>query len=57
MKQPDHEEKLKEFIDLSHWKQEDFIQEGGWDTMPGQEDAGPAVAQACAEGLKLLAEK
>lgn len=57
MKQPDHEEKLKEFIDISHWRQDDFIQEGGWDKMPGQEEAGPAVAQACAEGLKLLAEK
>jgi hypothetical protein len=57
MKQPDHEEKLKQFMDLNHWKQEDFIQEGGWDKMPGQEEPGPAVAQACAEGLKLLAEK
>jgi hypothetical protein len=57
MKQPNHEEKLKEFMELSHWRQDDFIQKGGWDKMPGQEDAGPAVAQACAEGLKLLAEK
>jgi hypothetical protein len=57
MKQPDHEAKLKEFMDLNHWKQEDFIEEGGWDTMPGQEKPGPAVAQACAEGLKLLGAK
>ena len=57
MKQPNHEEKLKEFMDLSHWKHQDFIREGGWDKMPGQEDAGPAVAQACGEGLELLAEK
>jgi hypothetical protein len=59
MKQPNHEEKLKEFEGLSRWgrKKAEFIEEGGWDKMPGQEDAGPAVAQACAEGLEHLAKK
>jgi hypothetical protein len=59
MKQPNPEEKLKEFMDLSHWgrKRIDFIQEGGWDKMPGQEDASSAVAGACGEGLELLAAK
>jgi hypothetical protein len=57
MKQPDHEEKLKEFMKISSWKRADFIKKGGWDKMPGQEEPGPAVARACAEGLKLLAEK
>jgi hypothetical protein len=59
MKQPNHEEKLKEFMDLSHWgrKRTDFIEQGGWNKMPGQEEAGPAVAQACSDGLELLAAK
>jgi hypothetical protein len=59
MKQPDHEEKLKEFQGLSRWgrKRAEFITKGGWDKMPGQEDAGPAVAGACVDGLELLAEK
>jgi len=59
MKQPNHEEKLKEFEGLSRWgrKKTEFIEQGGWDKMPGQEEAGPAVAQACADGLELLAEK
>ena len=59
MKQPNHEEKLKEFEGLSRWgrKRTDFIEQGGWNKMPGQEEAGPAVAQACSEGLELLAAK
>jgi hypothetical protein len=57
MKQPNHEEKLKEFKDTGRWNQDTFIEKGGWDKMPGQEEAGSAVAQACADGLKLLAEQ
>ena len=55
MKQPNHEEKLKEFMEISSWKRAEFIGKGGWDKMPGQEAAGTAVARACADGLKLLA--
>jgi hypothetical protein len=59
MKQPNHEEKLKEFEGLSRWgrKRTEFIEQGGWDKMPGQEEASATVARACADGLKLLAEK
>jgi hypothetical protein len=57
MKQPNHEEKLKEFMEISSWRRAEFIEQGGWDKMPGQEAAGPAVAQACTDGLELLAEK
>jgi hypothetical protein len=59
MKQPNHQEKLKEFEGLSRWgrKRIEFIEQGGWNKMPGQEDAGHAVAQACSEGLVLLSEK
>jgi hypothetical protein len=57
IKQPNHEEKLKEFMAISSWKRAEFIEKGGWDKMPGQEEARPAVAGACTDGLELLAEK
>jgi hypothetical protein len=58
MKQPNHEEKLKELKELDSWKRAEFIEKGGWDVMPGQEKAEDyAVARACASGLELLFEK
>ena len=57
MKQPNHEEKLKELGKLDSWKRAEFIQKGGWGKMPGQEKADYAVCRACADGLELLMEK
>jgi len=57
MKQPSHQEKLKELEKLDSWNRADFIEKGGWDKMPGQEKAGYAVARACADGLELLINK
>jgi hypothetical protein len=57
MKQPNHEEKLKELGELDSWKRAEFIEKGGWDKMPGQEKADYAVARACADGLELLMKK
>ena len=57
MKQPNHEEKLKEFETIDSWKRAEFIQKGGWDKMPGQKEAGYSVAAACAEGLEVLIKK
>jgi hypothetical protein len=57
MKQPNHKETLKEFGELNHWTRAEFIEKGGWDKMPGEEEAGYAVARACADGLELLIEK
>jgi len=58
MKQPNHEEKLKELKELDSWKRAEVIEKGGWDVMPGQEKAEDyAVARACADGLELLFEK
>jgi len=54
MKDPYHEEKLKELGELDAWKRGNFIEEGGWDRMPGQEKAGYGVARACAVGLEPL---
>jgi hypothetical protein len=57
MKQPNHEEKLKELEKIESWKRAEFIEKGGWDKMPGQEKADYAVARACADGLELLMKK
>ena len=54
MKDPSHEEKFKEFKELSTYQRAQFIEKGGWDIMPGQEKAGYLVARACADGLELL---
>ena len=54
MKEPNHEEKFKEFEKTSSWERAKFIEKGGWDMMPGQEKAGYLVARACADGLELL---
>ena len=57
MKQPNHEEKLKELAKIDSWKRAEFIEKGGWDKMPGQEKADYAVSRACADGLGLLIKK
>ena len=54
MKQSNHEEKFKEFKELSTYQRAEFIEKGGWDIMPGQEKAGYLVSRACADGLELL---
>ena len=54
MKEPNHEEKLKELGELDSWKRAELIEKGGWDKMPGQEKAGYLVARACSDGLELL---
>jgi hypothetical protein len=57
MKDPNHEEKLKEFEAIDSWKRDEFIEKGGWDKMPGQEKADRSVARACAEGIEVLIKK
>jgi hypothetical protein len=57
VKQPNHDQRLKEFGEVSTWTRAEYIEKGGWDKMPGQEKASPAVARACADGLALLVKK
>ena len=57
MKEPNQEEKLQEFAKLLSYQRGSFIEKGGWDKMPGEEQAGPLVARACADGLELLLKK
>lgn len=57
MKQPNKDEKLKEFEAYASWNKAEFIEKGGWDKMPGQEMSDSAVARACASEIALLAKK
>ena len=57
MKDPNHAEKLQEFGTLLSYQRGRFIENGGWDKMPGEEQAGPLVARACADGLEVLLKK
>ena len=41
----------------SSWQQPDYIEEHGWATMPGTEEANDEVAEACADKLLELAAK
>ena len=57
MKEPNHEEHLQALGKLIAYQRGPFIEKGGWDKMPGEEQAGPLVARACADGLDVLLKK
>jgi hypothetical protein len=57
VKQPNHEQKLKEFADVNSWTRHEYVEKGGWDLMPGQDKPTHGVARACADGLELLVKK
>jgi hypothetical protein len=54
MKEPNHQEKLKEMQELKSYQRAELIEKGGWDKMPGQEKAERSVARAGADGLDVL---
>ena len=45
-------EKLKEFRTVNGYSRAGFIENGGWDKMPGQAEADYEVSQACANELE-----
>ncbi len=57
IKQPNYKEKLKELEKVNSWDRHKAIEKGGWDKMPGQQEAIFNVSQACADGLELLMEE
>ena len=57
IKAPDEKRRLKEFKAVNTWERAAFIEQGGWDKMPGEEKAADAVSRACADGLGALMEK
>ena len=56
-KDPNHEAKLKELEGMDNWKRSEFIEKGGWDKMPGQQEATSGVASACVAGIAALIKK
>ncbi len=57
MKDPNHEEKFKEFEGVDIWKRAEFVQNGGWIKIPEGEKVASHVAEGCAKGLEALIKK
>ena len=51
MKQPDATGQLTEFQKTSAWRQQEFIEKGGWATLPGSKEPNAKIAVACAGQL------
>ena len=51
MGQPNAAAKLKELQAVESWKQQEFVETGGWATMTGEKAPNSGVASACAEQL------
>ncbi len=48
--------KLAGLAKESDWKQDDYVADQGWATMPGSETPSSLIAEACAEELLKLAD-
>ncbi len=57
IKEPNSQEKMKEFETVESYKRSEFIEKGGWDKMPGQKEASSGVANACVTGIEALIKK
>jgi len=57
VKEPNSQEKLKEYEAFESYKRYEFIEKGGWDKMPGQKEASTGVSGACVAGLDVLIKK
>jgi hypothetical protein len=57
MKAPNHEAQLKAFKETDSWKRGEFVEKGGWDKMPGEQEAKGSVSRACSDGIEMLVEK
>jgi hypothetical protein len=51
LQQPDATAKLVEFQKIAAWQQNQFVEKGGWATVPGSITPNSAVARACADQL------
>jgi len=51
MAQPEATVHLTEFQKTSSWRQREFVEKGGWATLPGSKGPNEKVAGACAEQL------
>jgi hypothetical protein len=51
LRQTDAGKKITGLKDIDSWKQAEFVEKGGWATMPGSTAPAQGVASACAEAL------
>jgi hypothetical protein len=51
LKQSDATKKLTGLKEIDSWKQSEFVEKGGWATMPGSKEPAQGVASACADAL------
>ena len=51
---PNSEERLKELKETNSWKRDEYVEEGGWATIPGDESPDRKVAEECARQLMQL---
>ena len=51
---PNREERLKELKETRVFQRDDYVDEGGWATMPGDESPDRKVADGCAKQLVKL---
>ncbi len=51
MTQPEATVQLTEFQKTSSWRQREFVEKGGWATLPGSTGPNGKIAGACAEQL------
>jgi len=51
MHQPDAAAKLAEFLKVDSWRQQQFVEDGGWATPRGDKTPNSGVANACAQEL------
>ena len=54
-KDPNYEQKLKELKALEVTQRDAYIQKGGWDKIPGQDESDSNVSSACATRIAGLA--
>jgi len=54
IKDPNYKENLKKLTAVDSYDRSTFIEKGGWDKMPGEQQASSTVGQACADGLEYL---
>jgi hypothetical protein len=51
LKQANAPSKLTELKEVESWRQREFVEKGGWATMPGSTTPTDGVAGACADAL------
>ena len=54
MSAPNRKANIKELEGVASYQRAEFVEKGGWDKMPGQENATYGVSSACVSGLEAV---